>query len=73
MRAKAKIDERQLQDMEFEISFRMKISEWKKFREQTKDSWPSWEIARKIDHMLQHVDKLVDITVYDPLHLADTE
>lgn len=72
MRAVAKINEAQVQNMDLEISFRMTVAEWRKLMEQMPHrEWPSSDLGRHIAAVLGHVTKATNATFTDPLHEAD--
>jgi hypothetical protein len=67
-RAIAKIDRKQVEAMDLEITFRMPVSEWQELMRQMGDKWPSWQIGRHISSVLGHVTKSTEMTFTDPLH-----
>lgn len=71
MRAIAKIDDKQIAEMELDITFRMKVSEWRELMRQTGTAWPSWQIGRQISGVLGHVARSTEVTFTEPKHEAD--
>lgn len=72
-RAVAKIDGKQVADMDLEISFRFKVSEWREIMRQTKGEWPSYDIGRYISSVLGHVTRATEMTFTEPKHEADND
>lgn len=70
-RAVAKIDGKQIADMELDITFRMTVSEWHDLMRQTGHGWPSCEIGRYIASVLGHITRATEATFTEPLHAAD--
>lgn len=70
MRAVAKIDERQIEDMQLDITFRMTVAEWRALMDRTKE-WPLCDLRRHVSAVLGHITKSTNKTFTDPLHEAD--
>ena len=62
VRAIAQIDKKQIDNMELEISFRMKVSDWRRLMGDQDASWPSSDVARHIAGVLEHVNKATATT-----------
>lgn len=72
MRAVAKIDDRQISDMDLDITFRMKVSEWQALlKDMDITKWPACDVMRHIRAVMDHVSKSTAKTFTDPLHEAD--
>ena len=71
MRAVAKIDQQQIENMELDITFRMKVSEWREVMRNQPTNWAGSELGMKISEVLGHVSKSTAITLTAPMHAAD--
>lgn len=72
MRAQAKIDARQIDEMKLDITFRMKVSEWRDLmRQQPSAGWPASYLGRQISSVLGHITKSTEVTFTEPRHEAE--
>jgi predicted DNA-binding ribbon-helix-helix protein len=72
MRAIAKIDDRQVSDMNLDITFRMTVAEWRELMRETPSGWtPAAKMGRHISSVLGHITKSTEMTFTDPKHEAD--
>lgn len=55
MKASLQIDEKQIDDMDLEISMTMRVSEWRDMMRQLPKEWPSWRVSSLISHALGHI------------------
>lgn len=71
-RAVARIDAKQVEDMDLDITFRMTVGEWRVLmRQMPTATWPSTDIGRYISSVLGHVTKATEMTFTEPRHEAD--
>jgi hypothetical protein len=71
MRAVAKIDAKQIEEMELDITFRMRVCEWRSLMRAQEGTWPSCSVSRQIAAVLGHITKSTEKTFTDPLHETD--
>lgn len=72
MRAVAQIDDKQVADMDLDITFRMKVSEWRELMRQVPTgTWPSSDLGRHVSAVLGHVTRSTAATFTSPLHERD--
>lgn len=67
-RAVAKIDDKQVADMDLDITFRFKVSEWHEIMRKMPVDWPNYEMSRYISAVLGHVTRATDMTFTEPKH-----
>lgn len=64
MQATAKLDSKQIDEMQLEITFKMRVKDWKELlRQQSQDKYPSLELIKRIDGVLDHLDEIVNYTL----------
>lgn len=71
MRAVAQINDKQVEAMDLDITFRMTVGEWRALMRQTPNTWPASDLGRHIAAVLGHIEKSTAKTFTDPLHAAD--
>lgn len=70
MKTSARIDRQQIDDMDLDITIRMKVSEW---REVMRDSGPAPGLLRHyISSVLGHLTRATEMTFVEPKH-EDTD
>jgi hypothetical protein len=70
MRATAQIDDLQIDEMELDITFRMKVSEWRALMRQQDVRWPASGLGMRIASVLGHLTTSTNMIFTEPLHLA---
>lgn len=74
MRATAKIDDKQIADMDLEICFKMKVSEWRDLMREVKPTtWETRQLTNMIANVLGHVTNATNTRFVEPKHAADPE
>lgn len=71
MRAIAKIDDAQIEQMTLDITFRMTVGEWRQIMRQAGSEWPSSNMARQVSSVLGHINKSTSVSFCEPKHAAD--
>lgn len=71
MRAVFKIDEKQINNMELDITIRMTVTEWKQLQSEQSDVHPSSVVGLYITRALRHITHAVDNVIIEPAHAAD--
>lgn len=66
MRLKMKIDDALINDMDLDITIRMKVSEWRALTKQSEHTWPASELGMRISTALGYIAKASDATFIDP-------
>lgn len=71
MRATARISRKQIDDLELDITVRMKVSEWHDIMRKMPSEWPCTRLGQHISAVLGHVTKSTEVTFTDPAYAAD--
>ena len=71
MRSTARIDSKQIDKMDLDITIRMTVEEWRTLMRQMPGQWPSSRIGSHIASVLGHVTRSTEMTFCEPRHEDD--
>lgn len=71
MRAIAKIDDNQIEQMTLDITFRMTVGEWRQIMRQAGAEWPSSRMGWQVSSVLGHISRATSVSFCEPKHAAD--
>lgn len=71
MRAVAKIDQKQIEEMDLDITFRMKVSEWREVMRNQPTNWAGNHVGNKISEVLGHISNSTSVTFVTPKPSTD--